>query len=124
MFGPPGHAYVYFIYGMYHCVNVVTERRGHAAAVLIRALEPGPRVRERTDGPGRLCRALGIDRSLNGEDLLGSRLYVTTGERRAGLGVPLGEVGNGPRIGVGYARDWADEPLRFWLKGNRWVSRT
>ncbi len=63
MFGPPGHAYVYFIYGMHYCVNVVTERAGHAAAVLIRALEPGPGVLGQTDGPGRLCKALGIDRT-------------------------------------------------------------
>ena len=123
MFGPPGHAYVYFIYGIHHCMNVVTEQRGHAAAVLIRALEPGPGVEKRTDGPGRLCRALGIDRSLNGADLTGKRLYVTTGERGLGSATPLGEVTRGPRVGVGYAGTWAEEPLRFWLNGNRWVSR-
>src|SRR5512135_892159 len=66
MFGPPGHAYVYFIYGMYYCVNVVTEREGHASAVLLRALEPVENIEARTNGPGLLCRALGIDRRLNG----------------------------------------------------------
>jgi DNA-3-methyladenine glycosylase len=123
MFGPPGRAYVYFIYGMHFCVNAVTEREGYPAAVLIRALEPDPGVDGRTDGPGRLCRALGIDRSHNGERLDGERLYVTTGERRRGLARPRAEVSSGPRIGVGYAGEWAEKPLRFWLTGNMWVSR-
>src|SRR5581483_7164020 len=65
MFGPPGHAYVYLIYGMYHCVNVVTEAEGHASAVLIRALEPISGIDSRTQGPGLLCRAMDITRSLN-----------------------------------------------------------
>lgn len=124
MFGPPGHAYVYLIYGMHHCVNAVTEREGHAAAVLIRALEPGPEVQGRTDGPGRLCKALGIDRSHNGLDLTRSEaLYVAAGERAAGADRPDGEVKSGPRIGVAYAGEWAEAPLRFWLDGKRWVSR-
>lgn len=123
MFGPPGHAYVYFVYGMHCCVNVVTEREGHAAAVLIRALELGPGVEGRTDGPGRLCEALGIDRTQNGADLTGTRLYVTTGERLAGLARPLGEVCRGPRVGVGYAGEWAAAPLRFWLEGTA-ISRS
>jgi DNA-3-methyladenine glycosylase len=124
MFGPPGHAYVYLIYGMHHCVNAVTEQDGFAAAVLIRALEPDPGVDGRTDGPGRLCKALGIDRSHNGADLTRpGALYVTPGDRPVKVGRPTGEIGVGPRIGVAYAGEWAEAPLRFWLKGNRWVSR-
>ena len=124
MFGPPGHAYVYFIYGMHHCVNAVTERDGFAAAVLIRALQPDPGVDGRTDGPGRLCKALGIARSHNGADLTRSGpLYVTAGDRPAKVSRPVDEVAVGPRIGVAYAGEWAYAPLRFWLAGNRWVSR-
>jgi len=67
MFGPPGHAYVYLIYGMYHCMNVVTEREGHASAVLLRAIEPVENVEGKTCGPGLLCRAMKIDRQLNAQ---------------------------------------------------------
>src|SRR5439155_10998216 len=76
MFGPPGHAYVYMIYGMYFCMNVVTE---HAAAVLIRALEPVRNLAGKTSGPGLLCRAMGIDRQLNGHDLLSEEFFITVG---------------------------------------------
>ena len=82
MFGPPGHAYVYLIYGMHHCMNVVTQADGVASAVLLRALEPVRNVADRTQGPGRLCKAMGIDRRLNGHDLLSDDLYV------AGDGAP------------------------------------
>ena len=124
MFGPPGHAYVYFIYGMHYCVNAVTEREGHAAAVLIRAVEPRVGVEGRTDGPGRLCRAMGIGREHNGVDLTREEgVYVVEGERAAGVARPLGEIGIGPRVGVGYAGEWAEAPLRFWLAGNSWISR-
>src|SRR5450432_4723640 len=75
MFGPPGHAYVYLIYGMYHCLNVVTEHEGHASAVLLLAIEPVKNVAGRTCGPGLLCRAMKIDRKLNAQDLLGENLY-------------------------------------------------
>ena len=74
MFGPPGHAYVYLIYGMYYCMNVVTEREGHASAVLLRALEPVKNVEGRTCGPGLLCKAMRIDKRLNAHDLLSGRL--------------------------------------------------
>src|ERR1017187_7763510 len=72
MFGPPGHAYVYFIYGMYFCMNVVTEREGHASAVLLRAIEPVKNCEGRTCGPGLLCRALKIDRRLKDKVFLGT----------------------------------------------------
>src|SRR5437016_8709313 len=73
MFGPPGHAYVYMIYGMHFCMNVVTK---HAAAVLLRALEPVRNLTGKTSGPGLLCNAMGIDRRLNGRDLLSDDFYI------------------------------------------------
>lgn len=109
MFGPPGVAYVYFIYGMYHCLNVVTEKEGHPAAVLIRAVEVDSSL---IDGPGRVCRALDIDRKLNRLDLtLGRDLWFEDrGERVRDM-----EVGSYPRIGVDYAGEWAAKPWRFRL---------
>ena len=110
MFGPAGVAYVYLIYGMYHCLNVVTEREECPSAVLIRAIEIDG---ELIDGPGRLCRALQIDRRLNRADL-------TTGEsiwfEDRGVLVKKGEVGAHPRIGVDYADKWAKKPWRFRLR--------
>jgi DNA-3-methyladenine glycosylase len=118
MFGPPGHAYVYFIYGMHHCVNVVTEREGRAAAVLLRAVEPVENLTGRTSGPGLLCRALEIDRRLNGHDLLGDELFLAAPERGEAISVVRRS-----RIGVDYARHWARRLLRFYIKGNPFVSR-
>lgn len=118
MFGPPGHAYVYLIYGMHHCMNVVTEREGHASAVLLRAVEPVRNVEGRTQGPGLLCRAMGIDRQLNGRDLLGDELFVAVPARK----VPV-RIVKRPRIGVEYAGRWAKRHLRFYIQGNSFVSR-
>jgi DNA-3-methyladenine glycosylase len=118
MFGPPGHAYVYIIYGMYHCMNVVTEPEGQAAAVLLRALEPIKNVDGRTQGPGLLCRAMGIDRSLNAHDLVSADFYIAA----PGETEPFSVVER-PRIGVGYAGKWAQMPLRFYIQGNPFVSR-
>jgi DNA-3-methyladenine glycosylase len=118
MFGPPGHAYVYLIYGMHNCLNVVTEAAGRAAAVLIRALEPVENIEGSTKGPGLLCRALGIDRSLNGADLLGPDLFVAAPARPASF-----DIVARPRIGVDYAGEWAARPLRFYIAGNPHISR-
>ncbi|HLZ54716.1 MAG TPA: DNA-3-methyladenine glycosylase [Verrucomicrobiae bacterium] len=118
MFGPPGYAYVYFIYGMYHCLNVVTERAGHASAVLLRALEPVKNLDGRTGGPGLLCRAMHIDRRLNGHDLLSDDFFIATPPKAE----PITLVKR-PRIGVDYARHWARRRLRFYIKGNPFVSR-
>jgi len=118
MFGPPGHAYVYMIYGMYFCMNVVTEREGHASAVLVRALEPVAGMTGRTQGPGLLCRAMGIDRRLNGHDLLSDDFFVAGDEKPVGI-----QIVKRPRIGVEYARHWARRHLRFYIKGNPFVSR-
>ena len=118
MFGPPGHAYVYMIYGMYYCMNVVTEREGHASAVLLRAVEPIQNVSGRTQGPGLLCKAMGIDKRLNAHDLLSDDFYITTPPKRK----PISVVRR-PRIGVDYAGRWAKRHLRFYIKGNPYVSR-
>jgi DNA-3-methyladenine glycosylase len=123
MFGPPGVAYVYLIYGMYHCLNAVTEGEGFPAAVLIRAVEPEVGIQGRTDGPGRLCRAMGIDRTLNGVDLTGETLFIASGDRPQGQPPDDALVDSGPRVGIEYAGEWTDKPWRFWLKGNRYVSR-
>jgi DNA-3-methyladenine glycosylase len=118
MFGPPGHAYVYLIYGMHHCMNVVTERDGHASAVLLRAIEPVKNLAGRTQGPGLLCRALGIDRRLNGHDLLSDDLFIAEPDE-----VEKISIVKRPRIGVDYARHWAKRLLRFYIKDNPFVSR-
>lgn len=118
MFGPPGHAYVYFIYGMYFCMNVVTEREGHASAVLIRALEPVKNISARTSGPGLLCRALQIDKSLNGHDLLSDNFFIAAPEVAEKFSVV-----RRPRVGVDYAKHWVKRLLRFYIRGNRFVSR-
>lgn len=118
MFGPPGMAYVYIIYGMHHCLNVVTEKEGHASAVLIRAIEPLEGITVRTDGPGRLCKAMRIDRRLNGADLLGDDLTIARPARK-----PPIVIARSARIGVEYAGVWARRLLRFHAKGNIFVSR-
>jgi len=118
LFGPPGVAYVYLIYGMYHCLNVVTEREEFPSAVLIRAIEIDG---ELIDGPGRLCRALEIDRRLN-------RVDLTTGEslwfEDRGVLVKRGDVGTHPRVGVDYAGEWAKKPWRFRLRRVTTPTRT
>jgi DNA-3-methyladenine glycosylase len=130
MFGAPGHLYVYLIYGMYHCMNLVTEREGVAGAVLIRAAEPvgvdldGRALAQPGDhrllrGPGKLCRELGITLADKGLDLTraesGLYLAIEAGARRAA-------VARSVRIGVDYAGDWAQRPLRFFVPGHPCVS--
>jgi DNA-3-methyladenine glycosylase len=120
MFGPPGHLYVYLIYGMYHCMNFVTEPDGQAGAVLIRAAQPlGELPDERAlSGPGKLCRALGVTLAERGLDLTdaASGLYVAASDSR------LPRAARSPRIGVDYAGDWAARPLRFFIPGHPSVS--
>jgi len=110
LFGRPGLTYVFLIYGMYHCLNVVTERVDHPAAVLIRAVEDESGL---VDGPGRVCRAYAIDTSLNYHDLTTGRLLWIEdhGER-----VPKSQIGAFARIGVDYAGEWATKPWRLRLK--------
>jgi DNA-3-methyladenine glycosylase len=118
MFGQPGFAYVYLIYGMYHCFNVVTEAVGVGAAVLIRAVEPKLNITERSSGPGLLCKAMKIDRHLNAHDLLSDDLFITEEEAEA-----PDQIIEAPRIGVHYAKEWAVKPLRFYIQGNPFVSK-
>ena len=118
MFGPPGHAYVYLIYGMYHCMNVVTQAEGKASAVLLRAIEPVMHVEGRTQGPGLLCRAMHIDRRLNGHDLLSDELYIADDRSHRRISIV-----KRPRSGVDYAGHWARRLLRFYIRGNSYVSR-
>jgi DNA-3-methyladenine glycosylase len=118
MYGPPGHAYVYLIYGVHHCMNVVTEAEGNGAAVLLRALEPVANIEGSTRGPGLLCRAMRIDKRLNGHDLLSEDFHIAEPARREAFSIV-----ERPRIGVAYAAHWADEHLRFYIEGNRFVSR-
>ena len=118
MFGPPGRAYVYLIYGMHHCMNVVTEREGNGAAVLLRALEPVKNLTGKTNGPGLLCRAMGIDRRLNGHDLLSDDLFIAEPEAAEKISIV-----QRPRIGVDYAKRWAKRRLRFYVRDNPFVSR-
>ena len=118
MFGPPGFAYVYLIYGMHWCMNVVTEREGHASAVLIRALEPVVGISGKTSGPGLLCRAMGIDRRLNGHDLRSDDFYIAGEAPSAGF-----RIVKRPRVGVDYAGAWARRHLRFYIAGNPFISR-
>jgi len=129
MFGPAGHAYVYFIYGFYHCLNIVTESKNFPAAVLIRAVEPLEGVdlmkkRRRTEkthnlasGPGKLCQAFAIDRSLSGANVCGKLLYVED------PGEPAPKILAKPRVGVDYAGKWKHKPWRFLIRGNEFVSR-
>ncbi len=119
MFGRPGFAYVYVIYGIHHCLNLVTGPDGYPAAVLIRALEPLTRITGNTSGPGRLCKVLGLDRTHNGLDLAGDRLYLTD----RGLAVDDRDVVARPRIGIAFAGEpWISQPWRLYERGNRWVS--
>lgn len=128
IFGPPGHAYVYFIYGMYDCLNIVCEPEGIAGCVLIRALEPisgidqmrarRPAARKDEDlanGPGKLTRALGIKITHNGVDVTRGPITIHAQEHGKKF-----EIATSPRIGITKS---ADLPLRFFIKDNRYVSR-
>lgn len=118
MFGPPGHAYVYLIYGLYYCMNVVTEKAGHAAAVLLRALEPLQDIESKTSGPGLLCKAMEINKSLHGTDITSEHFYIAEAKEKQKI-----VIVKKPRIGVDYARHWAKRLLRFYIKGNVFVSK-
>jgi DNA-3-methyladenine glycosylase len=130
MYGPPGFAYVFFVYGMHWHVNLVTTREGAPHAVLLRAVEPllGAELMAARrgvaadnvnlcNGPGKLCQAFGIDRRHYAADLTRGPLFLSEGT------TPRGKLGRSPRIGVDYAEDWAEKPWRFFELDSRWVSR-
>ena len=118
MFGPAGHAYVYFIYGFWNLMNVVTGPPAVPQAVLLRALEPLAGLTGRTWGPGLLCRALHIDRRLNGADLLGDELWIEYPRTRT----RAVRIARATRIGVDYAGDWAQRPWRWFDRDSPFVS--
>lgn len=141
MYGMAGHVYVFFVYGMYNQFNVVCGPPDHPHAILIRAAEPvdgieimrarrWPESRQvgtatgsrkdknLTSGPGKLCIAMDIDRSLNGEDLLGDRVWIEEYRK-----LKRNEIAVGKRVGIDYAGDDAHLPLRFWVRGSEYVSR-
>jgi DNA-3-methyladenine glycosylase len=130
MFGPPGFAYLFFVYGMHWQLNLVTSREGAPHAVLLRAVEPVAGVSlmaarrglaemnvNLSNGPGKLCQAFDIGRHHYGVDLTRGPLFLSEGT------TPAGKLGRSARIGVDYAEAWADKPWRFFELGNRWVSR-
>jgi DNA-3-methyladenine glycosylase len=117
MYGPPGHAYVYLIYGMWDCLNVVTREEGTPHAVLIRAVEPLNNIRDKTWGPGLLCKAMYIDRKLSGTDLCGELLWI-----EAPATARRNRIGRSERIGVDYAGSWARKPWRFFDRDSPYVS--
>lgn len=137
LFGPPGHAYIYFIYGMYHCLNFVTEPEGEPAAVLIRAVEPAAGIRtirrlrfgdrpmtpywkkNFMNGPGKVCQGLGLTTAENRLDLTGDVLFVCEALTDIGLpcpSPPKERMRSGPRVGIDYAEEARDFPWRFWLE--------
>ena len=134
MYGPPGHAYIYFTYGMHWLINAVTSAEGVPAAVLIRAIHPvegkaqmalnrpyHAQQRNWTNGPAKLTQAFSLDGSLNGHDLResGSELFLAEA-----LVVPQHKIKASPRIGLGNTPEpWLSLPWRFWVAGNRYVSR-
>ncbi len=138
MYGGPGFSYVFLIYGMYYCFNIVTMEEGNPQAVLVRAVEPlggielmaqnrfmrtydqltRSEINRLTNGPGKLCKALQIDKSINGEDLCGNKLYV-----KEGNGEHF-DVVSSKRIGIEYAEEAKDFLWRFYVKGNKHVSTT
>jgi DNA-3-methyladenine glycosylase len=117
MFGPPGHWYVYVIYGQYHCLNVVTEAEDYPAAILIRGVAAVSGVPEgvKTDGPGKLCRAFDIDRRLNATPAFGRDIDLWIEDR--GDVVPPERILATPRIGVDYAAEYKEKPWRFLVEG-------
>jgi DNA-3-methyladenine glycosylase len=117
LFGSPGYAYVYLIYGMWHCLNVVTREQGVPHAVLIRAVEPLANLAGKTWGPGLLCKAMHIDRALNGADLCDRTLWIEepTQSKRC-------RIARATRIGVDYAVSWAAKPWRFFDRDSPFVS--
>ena len=129
MFGPAGHAYIYFTYGMHHCLNLVTGPAGEASAVLVRALEPEEGIELMADrrgagvararlarGPGCVARALGLDRRHDGLDLVGPPLWIEDAPPRRS-----GPIATGPRIGISVATEF---PWRFWIAEHPCVSAT
>jgi len=133
MFAKAGFWYVYLIYGCHHCLNIVTEKEGYPAAVLIRALEPqkginlmkknrsNQKLENLTSGPGKLCQAFEIDKKFNYSSATNkdSLLFVAD----EGVLIPSKDIKKAPRVGVDYAGIWKEEKLRFYIRDNNFVSK-
>lgn len=130
LFGPAGYAYVYLIYGMYHCLNVVVNEENRPEAVLIRAVEPiegivamlktrnCKDIKNLSNGPGKLCQALGINQQFNGLDLCGQTLFITDHQS-----IKTSEIGVSPRVNIEYAGEYKDRLWRYYMKENPFVSK-
>lgn len=136
MYGRPGFSYVFIVYGMYYCFNIVTSEEGNPQAVLIRAVEPiggldlmaqnrfkktynqltKSQIKGLTNGPGKLCKAFLIDKNLNGEDLCGSKLYIEEGQEENFT------IVSSKRVGINYAEEAKDYLWRFYIENNKYVS--
>jgi DNA-3-methyladenine glycosylase len=131
MFGEGGFTYVYFVYGMHYQLNVVSSRQSIPHAILVRAIEPLEGITlmrarrgkvkdaDLTNGPGKLCKAMGIDMTFNREDLLGDRIWI----ERIGPRISASKIASGPRVGISYAEEYVSKPWRFWVRNNRFVSK-
>lgn len=137
MFGSAGYAYVYMIYGIYHCLNIVTQKEGVPEAILIRALEPvmldseeinagqeyygNRKITSILNGPGKLCREFMIEKELNGAKLSKKNdLWIEDNDNK---NIPATEIVRTKRIGVEYAKEWRDKPLRFYIRDSPFVSK-
>jgi DNA-3-methyladenine glycosylase len=120
MFGPPGHAYVYLIYGIHHCFNVVTASRDVPHAILVRAVEPVENLDANTHGPGLLCRAFSIDLSLNHHDLTKQPFCIERPPPRAHIAP---KIKSSERIGISYAQSWTKKKWRFCDANSRFLSK-
>ncbi len=134
MFAEGGVAYIYFVYGFHNMFNVVTGPEGIPHAILVRAIEPLTNIEsmmlrrgfqhqnvELTNGPGKLCKALGIDRAFNGIDLTDTKTEISIFD--ANIHIEKENIISSPRIGVAYAQEYAKKPWRFRIKGNKWVGK-
>ncbi len=119
MFGPPGVTYIYLIYGMYYCFNIVTEREGYPAAVLIRSCQPIKTYKNIVPvGPGKLCQAFRIDKKLNNQSLFGKKIWIRKGPKI----IKSRYIKKAKRIGVDYAGMYKDKPWRYYLRNNKYIS--
>lgn len=119
MFGQPGHIYIYMIYGMYYCLNIVTERANYPAAVLIRAVEPISKSKIQPSGPGKVCQFYRIDKSFNNQDLCGSKVWI----ENPGNKLKKTDIVRAKRVGIDYAGIYKHKPWRFYIKSNDFVSK-
>lgn len=133
MFDSAGFWYIYLIYGFYNCLNIITEEKGYPAAVLIRAIEPisgidlmeirrhNKKLENLTNGPGKLCQAFSIDKKLNHTSAVNKKSPLFIGDM--GLKIPKTKIIKTTRIGVDYAKEWKDKPLRFYIKDSPFISK-